>query len=139
MRRLLLRQAWPSRLRRRDWRSGGRPAVILSAIAFGIAISGMHYTAMGGVTLFSHAPASTGAPVLSTDLLAIVVAIVAFCVSGIFLLILVPDHMRSMTTAPVVRDGFVGTTGTVLAASLDKPELASGSVATMIDSGGAPR
>src|SRR5215831_13125027 len=110
MRRLLLRQAWPSRLRRRDWRSGGRPAVILSAIAFGIAISGMHYTAMGGVTLFSHAPASTGAPVLSTDLLAIVVAIVAFCVSGIFLLILVPDHMRSATiAASIMRDGPAGT------------------------------
>src|SRR5215813_8662087 len=36
---------------------GGRPPLILSAIAFGIAISGMHYTAMGGVTLFALAPA----------------------------------------------------------------------------------
>ena len=73
---------------------GGRPPLILSAIAFGIAVSGMHYTAMAGVTLFPHPTASSGAPALSTDLLAIVVAVVAFGVSGIFLLILVPDHTR---------------------------------------------
>src|SRR5262249_27373343 len=35
-----------------------------------------------------------GAPALSTDLLAIVVAVVGFCVSGIFLLVLVPDRSR---------------------------------------------
>ena len=73
---------------------GGRPPLILSAIAFGIAVSGMHYTAMAGVTLFAHPTALSGAPALSTDLLAIVVAVVAFGVSGIFLLILVPDHTR---------------------------------------------
>jgi diguanylate cyclase len=118
---------------------GGRPPLILSAIAFGIAISGMHYTAMGGVTLFSHAPASTGAPVLSTDLLAIVVAIVAFCVSGIFLLILVPDHMRSATiAASIMRNGPAGA-GMVSAAGDDKPELVSGSAASMGGSGGTPR
>jgi NO-binding membrane sensor protein with MHYT domain len=73
---------------------GGRPPLVLSAIAFGIAVSGMHYTAMEGVTLFPHVTGPVHAPVLSTDLLAIVVAIVAFCVSGIFLLFLVPDHTR---------------------------------------------
>jgi diguanylate cyclase len=73
---------------------GGRPPLLLSAVAFGIAVSGMHYTAMEGVTLFPHVSGTAGAPVLSTDLLAIVVAIVAFCVSGLFLLILVPDHTR---------------------------------------------
>jgi NO-binding membrane sensor protein with MHYT domain len=73
---------------------GGRPPLLLSAITFGIAVSGMHYTAMGGVTLFPHVSAVAGAPVLSTDLLAIVVAIVAFCVSGLFLLILMPDPRR---------------------------------------------
>ena len=97
-RRSLSRRAWRSPLRPPDlalWLAtgrGGRPPLILSAIAFGIAVSGMHYTAMEGVTLFPHASASAGAPALSTDLLAIVVAIVAFCVSAIFLLILVPDR-----------------------------------------------
>jgi NO-binding membrane sensor protein with MHYT domain len=74
---------------------GGRPPLILSAIAFGIAVSGMHYTAMEGLTLLPFASTSAGAPVLSTDLLAIIVAVVAFCLSGIFLLILVPDPARS--------------------------------------------
>ncbi len=72
---------------------GARSPLILSAIAFGIAVSGMHYTAMEGVTLFPHANvSSSGAPALSTDLLAIVVAVVGFCVSAIFFLILVPEH-----------------------------------------------
>jgi hypothetical protein len=70
-----------------------RPPLILSSVAFGIAVSGMHYTAMAGIKLFPL-PATTGAPALSTDLLAIVVAVVAFCVSGIFLLVLVPDRTR---------------------------------------------
>jgi len=75
---------------------GARSPLILSAIAFGIAVSGMHYTAMEGVTLFPHADASSsGAPALSTDLLAIVVAVVGFCVSAIFFLILVPEPAES--------------------------------------------
>jgi NO-binding membrane sensor protein with MHYT domain len=73
---------------------GARPPLILSAIAFGVAVSGMHYTAMTGMTLFPHAMPFSGGPVLSIDLLAIVVAVVAFCVSGIFLLFLVPDHTK---------------------------------------------
>jgi len=75
-----------------------RPPLILSAIVFGIAVSGMHYTAMAGMKLFSMPAPSSGAPALSTDLLAIVVAVVAFCVSGIFLLVLVPDHSRQKTS-----------------------------------------
>ena len=71
---------------------GGRPPLLFSATALGIAIAGMHYTAMAGVTIFPHATPMSGAPALSTDLLAIVVAIVAFLVSGIFLLALVPDR-----------------------------------------------
>src|SRR6516162_326744 len=39
------------------WLAGGRsgrPPLILSAIALGVAIAGMHYTAMAGLTLFPH-------------------------------------------------------------------------------------
>jgi NO-binding membrane sensor protein with MHYT domain len=72
--------------------SRGRPPLLFSASALGIAIAGMHYTAMAGVRIFPHAAPVSGAPALSTDLLAIVVAIVAFLVSGIFLLALVPDR-----------------------------------------------
>jgi NO-binding membrane sensor protein with MHYT domain len=74
--------------------SGGRPPLLLSATALGAAIAGMHYTAMFGLTLFPHTAPLSGAPVLSTDLLAIIVAIVAFVVSGIFLLTLVPERSR---------------------------------------------
>ncbi len=78
---------------------GGRPPLILSAVAFGFAVSGMHYTAMEGVTLLPFPSGPAGAPALSTALLAIVVAIVAFCLSGIFLLFLVPDPDRALSTS----------------------------------------
>ena len=77
------------------WLAGGggsRPPLLLSASALGIAIAGMHYTAMAGLTLRPHSAGVSGAPALSTDLLAIVVAIVAFLLSGVFLLFLVPDR-----------------------------------------------
>jgi DNA-binding LytR/AlgR family response regulator len=47
---------------------------------------------MAGLTVIPHASVSSGAPALSTDLLAIVVAVVAFIVSGVFLLTLVPER-----------------------------------------------
>jgi NO-binding membrane sensor protein with MHYT domain len=82
---------------------GGRPPLIFSATVFGVAVSGMHYTAMAGMTIFPHASAPPTAPALSTDLLAIVVAVVAFCVSGMFLLFLVPDRSRQQGEQPVER------------------------------------
>src|ERR1700681_1753972 len=103
---------------------GGRPPLILSAIAFGIAVSGMHYTAMKGLTLLPFAAASAGAPALSTDLLAIIVAVVAFCLSGIFLLILVPDRARvAVNPLPAISDAAMTTTAvapvTIAAAARD--------------------
>jgi DNA-binding LytR/AlgR family response regulator len=56
----------------------------------------MHYTAMAGLTISPHAAPMSGAPALSTDLLAIVVAIVAFLMSAVFLLLLVPDRTPAM-------------------------------------------
>jgi NO-binding membrane sensor protein with MHYT domain len=79
---------------------GRRPPLILSAVAFGVAVSGMHYTAMAGLTVFPHATTASSAPALSTDLLAIVVAVVAFCVSGLFLLFLVPDRTYEQAGPP---------------------------------------
>jgi diguanylate cyclase len=76
-----------------------RAPLILSAAAFGVAISGMHYTAMTGVTLYPFVTSASAAPALSTDLLAIVVAVVAFCVFGIFFLLLLPDSARTEPVA----------------------------------------
>ncbi len=90
---------------------GGRPPLILSAVALGCAIAGMHYTAMAGLSLVPFEARSGDAPALSGDLLAIVVAIVAFIVSGIFLLTLVPDRSQppaakdARTSAAEIRDG----------------------------------
>jgi NO-binding membrane sensor protein with MHYT domain len=89
------------------WLAGGRsgrPPLILSAIALGLAITGMHYTAMAGLTLLPRSVPASQAPALSADLLAIVVAIVSFVMSGIFLLTLVPDRPRAnaATTAAAV-------------------------------------
>lgn len=80
---------------------GGRPPLLMSAAVLGAAIAGMHYTAMAGLTVVAHSDRLSGGPVLSTDLLAIVVAIVAFAVSGIFLLALVPEpvNVQLATTA----------------------------------------
>ena len=120
---------------------GGRPPLILSAIAFGIAVSGMHYTAMEGVTLFAHATAAS-APALSTDLLAIVVAVVAFCVSGIFLLILVPDHTRpaqQISPQPVeVEAAPAAAEPPAVAKAEDSPDLGRGTYAPL-GGLGAPR
>jgi NO-binding membrane sensor protein with MHYT domain len=85
------------------WLAGGRsgrPPLLLSAAALGAAIAGMHYTAMAGLTLVPHVSPPSRAPALSTDLLAIVVAIVAFVVSGIFLLFLVPDRSAAARAGP---------------------------------------
>jgi diguanylate cyclase len=84
---------------------GGRPPLILSAAAFGFAVSGMHYTAMAGATLYPYTTVSPGAPALSIDLLAIVVAVVAFGISGIFLLLLLPDASRSSPLPVAVGEG----------------------------------
>ncbi len=105
---------------------GGRPPLILSAIAFGVAVSGMHYTAMEGLTVlpFPTASEATSAPALSTDLLAIIVAVVAFCLSGIFLLFLVPDPARG-AAQPAARDD-VGPIAVELTAPVHRhPEVAA--------------
>src|SRR5262245_38207841 len=109
------------------WLASGqrrRPPLLLSAAALGAAITGMHYTAMAGLTLMPYPTAlPPAAPALSTDLLAIVVAVVAFLVSGIFLLTLVPDRSRGLASVAEVRPG------PATADTGDEPELAEGSLA----------
>jgi DNA-binding LytR/AlgR family response regulator len=84
--------------------------LIASSIAFGVAVSGMHYTAMDGM---NFAPLSAeahhhlgGGLAASQQILSIVVAVLCFVIAAGFLLSLVPDPRRqsSATTAdaPVV-------------------------------------
>ena len=68
-----------------------RPPMLISAAVLGCAISGMHYTAMAGVTLESMADMAAGsAPAISSGVLAVIVSIVAFAISGVFMLALIP-------------------------------------------------
>ena len=73
--------------------------LIVSSIAFGIAVSGMHYTAMLGM----HFEPLTGAAhhhvggglAASQQILSIIVAVLCFVIAAGFLLSLVPDQRRA--------------------------------------------
>jgi hypothetical protein len=76
---------------------GRRPPVVLSAIALAVAIATMHYTAMAGTTLMPLAAPVVGvAPVVSPGVLAIVVSLMTFVISGLFFLTLVPDRRQAV-------------------------------------------
>jgi len=67
----------------------------LSALIFGLAVSGMHYTAMMGTMIVPSPPKlAVFGPAVSSDILMIFVVLLAFIISGIFLLYLVPERSR---------------------------------------------
>jgi diguanylate cyclase len=80
------------------WAIGSRPTrprLFLGAIGLGLAISGMHYTAMAGMRLdplcFDVSRFVGAESALSRNTLALLATVVSFGVSGAFLLSLVPD------------------------------------------------
>ena len=83
-----------------------RPRLFLGAIALGLAISGMHYTAMAGMRLdplcYDVSRFIGAESALSRNTLALLATVVAFGVSGAFLLSLVPDASgrRGVEAAP---------------------------------------
>ena len=81
--------------------------LIASSIAFGVAVSGMHYTAMHGmhfVALSETAHRHAGGLAASPQLLAVIVAVLCFVIAAGFLLSLVPDPRRQPVTAAVAVD-----------------------------------
>jgi NO-binding membrane sensor protein with MHYT domain/DNA-binding LytR/AlgR family response regulator len=75
----------------------------LAAFVLGLAVSGMHYTAMAGTSFTLCAtPAGASPPALSRDTLAIVVALIGFTVSGSFLLSLLPDDKKPVSAEAAV-------------------------------------
>ncbi len=75
-------------------------ALALSALIFGLAVSGMHYTAMYGTSLMPLQETSkVFGPSVSSDALMIVVSVLAFIVSAVFLLYLVPEKSTAEETA----------------------------------------
>jgi NO-binding membrane sensor protein with MHYT domain len=77
--------------------------LVLSSIAFGIAVSGMHYTAMHGMHFVACSPevaqAHAGRLAASPQILSIVVAVLCFVIAAGFLLSLVPDPRRQAAAA----------------------------------------
>jgi NO-binding membrane sensor protein with MHYT domain len=75
----------------------GGVQLMLSAIAFGIAVSGMHYTAMLGAHIVPPSDAShhhIEGLAASPQILSLVVALLCFVIAAGFLLSLVPDPRR---------------------------------------------
>ncbi|MDA9525376.1 carbon monoxide dehydrogenase [Bradyrhizobium sp. CCBAU 11434] len=76
--------------------------LIVSSIVFGIAVSGMHYTAMLGMhfePLTDAAHHHGGGLAASQQILSIVVAVLCFVIAAGFLLSLVPDSRRQAPVA----------------------------------------
>ena len=86
-------------------RQGG-VQLALSAVAFGFAVSGMHYTAMAGMSLVPQAAGShhhIEGLAASSQMLSLVVALLCFVIAAGFLLSLVPDPRRkTVATTDVV-------------------------------------
>ena len=82
-------------------RQGGR-RLALSAVAFGIAVSGMHYTAMYGMHFEPGAGRSHAdgrGPAASPQMLALIVALLCFVIAAGFLLFLVPEPGSGVAAA----------------------------------------
>ena len=70
------------------------------AIVFGAAVSGMHYIAMAGMTLHFMPEQTLSNSYISSDILAMIVSVVAFLISAIFMLALIPQDKPSGTGDP---------------------------------------
>jgi NO-binding membrane sensor protein with MHYT domain len=98
--------------------------LIVSSIAFGVAVSGMHYTAMAGMhfaPLSDAAHHHGGGLAASQQILSVVVALLCFVIAAGFLLSLVPDPRRQTPATAAVATGPAAEAG-VAAAPPSSPE-----------------
>ena len=86
----------------------------LSAIAFGIAVSGMHYTAMHGMHFVPRPELAhhqlAGGLAASPQILSVIVAVLCFVIAAGFLLSLVPDPRRQTVSSALPVDPAAETT-----------------------------
>jgi NO-binding membrane sensor protein with MHYT domain len=83
-------------------RQGG-VQLALSAVAFGVAVSGMHYTAMAGMNLVPPLEGShhhVEGLAASSQMLSLVLTLLGFVIAAGFLLSLVPDPREKSVTRP---------------------------------------
>lgn len=108
------------------WALDSRPTklrTLLGAAVLGLAISGMHYTAMAGMRLdpqcfdVSHFVGADSA--LSRNTLALLTTLVSFGVSGVFLLSLVPDGPPKPAVAQSVAAAATASGPAVVAVAAD--------------------
>ena len=82
--------------------------LIASSIAFGVAVSGMHYTAMYGMHFVACSPdqarVHASGLAASPQILSVVVAVLCFVIAAGFLLSLVPDPRRQPATSALPVD-----------------------------------
>lgn len=72
-----------------------RPPLFLCAVVLGCAISGMHYMAMAGMTLqLATTEAANTISLMSGDILAAIVSVVACSISAVFMLALIPSEAK---------------------------------------------
>jgi diguanylate cyclase len=94
--------------------------LIVSSIAFGVAVSGMHYTAMSGmhfVPLADGPHHHAGGLAASQQILSVVVALLCFVIAAGFLLSLVPDPRRQPIAVATI-DPVAGAAAVVAQAAL---------------------
>lgn len=74
-----------------------RPPLFLCAVVLGCAVSGMHYVAMAGTTMHvAGSDATTVKSVISSDMLAIIVSVIACSISAVFMLALIPTDANDL-------------------------------------------
>jgi len=98
--------------------------LIASSIAFGVAVSGMHYTAMYGmhfVPLSGEAHHHAGGLAASQQVLSLVVTLLCFVIAAGFLLSLVPDPRRQTVPAAAATIDPVAQAAVAAQASLPEP------------------
>jgi len=84
---------------------GRKYALAAAAVVMGLAISGMHYTAMAAATFLPVETLITfSAPVLGPHLLAIVVAVATFLIFGMTLLIALPGDPQELQSESGTRE-----------------------------------
>ena len=106
----------------------GKHHVMAGAVVMGLAVSGMHYTAMAAAQFLPDTVSfEITAPALTVDLLAIIVAVTAFLISGFFLLVLLPERLG----AP---DGRASELVNASAAAVSPAHVAAGAAATSVES-----
>ncbi|OJF99427.1 MHYT domain-containing protein [Pararhizobium antarcticum] len=81
-----------------------RPPLFLCAVVLGCAVSGMHYMAMAGTTLhLAQAEIENTKSLISSDILATIVSVVACAISAVFMLALIPVEEKDARSDTALR------------------------------------